>query len=342
MLAGFLGAALPPAGDPEAREPGGWRILETQALAAQESPPPPHTPQRGWLGISLELGSLEEPVIISVDPGAPAAAAGLRPGDILLSVDGKGPVEELRTLSTRLEAGRPVVLTVRRGGRVRTVTVVAAPHPRTARMIPGPRTENLFPLDSSVERLSRAMASLRMRIRIEGPRIRAEESSMTKEVLRHLAELDSALFLIRTDSTSGYRATRLHIEADSVTVVLPGRRTPFGRLLAPRSGPPASSLPSPLAPYVLGRNRVAGAHLRTLNPGLAAYFGVGSGVLVLDVLPRSPADEAGLAGGDVIMAASERPVATLEALRRAMAEPGDSITLRVVRRGRRLDLVMRK
>ena len=40
----------------------------------------------------------------------------------------------------------------------------------------------------------------------------------------------------------------------------------------------------PLAPYIVGRNVVAGAHFTTMKPLLADYFGVEGGLLVTEVM----------------------------------------------------------
>ena len=74
------------------------------------------------------------------------------------------------------------------------------------------------------------------------------------------------------------------------------------------------------------------------------------GVLVLGVAPGSPAEEAGLRParqrggglepGDAILALGDRPVESSSALRDALEAhaPGDEVTLRVARAGRRLEL----
>jgi regulator of sigma E protease len=67
-----------------------------------------------------------EPVIGRVEPGSAAAAAGLQPGDRLVSVDGK-PVRELNDFATvaREAAGKPVIVGVQRGGQEMQVTIAA-------------------------------------------------------------------------------------------------------------------------------------------------------------------------------------------------------------------------
>jgi carboxyl-terminal processing protease len=71
---------------------------------------------------------------------------------------------------------------------------------------------------------------------------------------------------------------------------------------------------------------------RTAGVGIR-YRATGDGVLILDVVPGSPAAEAGLAPGDLILAVGGRPVAGLplgEVRELMRGAPGDELSLRVV------------
>lgn len=82
-----------------------------------------------------------------------------------------------------------------------------------------------------------------------------------------------------------------------------------------------------------------GVHLDALNDQLGEYFGVkeGAGVLITEVATGSPAAEAGLRAGDVIVKAGDTEVASPDALHKAMAgtKPGDEMPLQVLRKGSR-------
>lgn len=80
---------------------------------------------RGWLGVEVEVqrrvgdeaGAL---LVASVDPGGPAAAAGLQPGDLIIALDDM-PVGSAREMAQRIAMLRPgaqVVLGVLRGDSV--------------------------------------------------------------------------------------------------------------------------------------------------------------------------------------------------------------------------------
>jgi serine protease Do len=80
-----------------------------------------------------------------------------------------------------------------------------------------------------------------------------------------------------------------------------------------------------------------GVSVQPLTPELAQTFGAAdrSGVLVADVVDGSPAHQAGLQTGDVILTFNGRPVTLATDLQRAvgLTEPGHTAKLRIVRDG---------
>jgi S1-C subfamily serine protease len=72
-----------------------------------------------------------------------------------------------------------------------------------------------------------------------------------------------------------------------------------------------------------------------LNPELSEFFGgLESGVLILRVLPQTPAAELGLRPGDVIVEAGGRAVSRVGELRSALQEAGQgAIEVKWVRKG---------
>ncbi|HEY5219243.1 MAG TPA: PDZ domain-containing protein [Gemmatimonadaceae bacterium] len=120
--------------------------------------------------------------------------------------------------------------------------------------------------------------------------------------------------------------------------------------------PVVAGMPSPAAaptravivtgtPVAPGRPRVAffgfdsdmspvdGATMKTLSPDLGRAVGVDKGVLVLDAPPGSPAADAGLKAGDVIVKAAGAAVASVGELRRTLERhAGESaVELQIVR-----------
>ena len=94
----------------------------------------------------------------------------------------------------------------------------------------------------------------------------------------------------------------------------------------------------PLAPYLTGLNRVAGAELRPIDPSLGSYFQTERGLLVIEVVDGSPAAEAGLLAGDVVLSVDGAQVESVDELRKRIAVSPDAWTLTVTRRGRTLEL----
>lgn len=92
-------------------------------------------------------------------------------------------------------------------------------------------------------------------------------------------------------------------------------------------------------PWVAGQNRVAGAELTAMNPELASYFQVEDGLLVTEVIEGTPAADAGLRPGDVVTGLDDRPIRTLDELRRGLHRTGNGgAALTLVRRGRQVQV----
>ena len=81
----------------------------------------------------------------------------------------------------------------------------------------------------------------------------------------------------------------------------------------------------------IGPSPMVGVNIQSIDPYYRGYGGTGStsGVLVTGVLPSSPADRAGLAGGDVIVSIDGRTLASPAALTNLLLRkaPGDTIRL---------------
>lgn len=83
-----------------------------------------------------------------------------------------------------------------------------------------------------------------------------------------------------------------------------------------------------------------GVYLQELTPELASRFGVGEGVLVGDVIPGSPAEEAGIVSGDVIVACDGEAVASPGRLtEKVSATPvGGTVLLKILRKGKEIPI----
>jgi serine protease Do len=85
-----------------------------------------------------------------------------------------------------------------------------------------------------------------------------------------------------------------------------------------------------------------GVTMQDINEDLADQFKLStrSGALVADVVPASPADKAGLKGGDVITQLDGKPVIDSRHLKLAVAnfKPGEKVSAQVLREGKKVDV----
>lgn len=312
----------------------------------------------GWIGISVEMqGAVERSGerssvvrIVEVRPGSPAARAGLRAGDVLVALNGRTPEEGFVRLVGGLRPGDPVEAVVERDGTRRDFRFEAGSRPSPAG---APSTYRvLVRADTLAERMYRAMDSLRLRIAAgEGSRAvvrlgrRPTDSAAEATGFWHLDGPTEVRELVRApELPGGWRAAEgghpfrlLFVEGDTLPPPAPAR-VPG---MAGGAADAAVTL-RPLAPYALGANRVAGAEIVELKPELAEYFAVERGVLVVDVPAGTPAARAGLQPGDVLTAVGAVAVGSLAEVRRALAQPRDSLALRVVRKGAPLRVMLRR
>jgi len=102
----------------------------------------PRHPAPGWLGLTLQdltdelslalgMGMTKGSIISVVDEPGPSAAAGLRPGDVLLAIDGVKPSDSRAYMRriVQLPVGQQVKLTIWRGGKAEDVVATIGEWP---------------------------------------------------------------------------------------------------------------------------------------------------------------------------------------------------------------------
>jgi membrane-associated protease RseP (regulator of RpoE activity) len=117
--------------------------------------------------------------------------------------------------------------------------------------------------------------------------------------------------LILEDAPLARRLESVHREA------LAAARTRIDSILHVRGERRAAPAPDAPAPSTY---RLAGAEFQTLTSELAEYFAVDTGVLVLRVIPETPADRLGLRGGDVVVEVGGQATSDVTTLRALIAE----------------------
>lgn len=297
--------------------------LLSAGAAAQTAPGGPAG--SGWIGFlagmqPVHAGGPRVVVVLAVAEESPAQRAGLAPGDTLLAVDGVPLTNErLRAVQAGLRAGDLLELSVRRRGAYGTISVRAAARPTPTAALPDP-----------------------VSIRIESAR-------------RVMLERSDPLPEIGPVPTVSYLRRRVYARMSDPGGPDPSLLNPmdvFGWLDGlgwPAPGWPAwtgsnqgSFVFRPMTPYIVGRDRVAGAWLTPPNLGPEEYSGRARGLRVVQVAPGTPAAEAGLKPRDVLIRVGTVDVDGLEALRRTVtaAAPDQPITVLVLRDGTRLRLTL--
>lgn len=320
--------------------------------------------RRGWLGFSYDRMPVErggktalELTVTSVVDDSPAERGGLRRDDVILRINGLNATEPLiASLGSSLTPGDSVTFYIRRAGREQDLRFVAAEPPRGFGRI-AVTPEMMF--DS---------AQKFMRIFIDSARVGTEPTYLRRlpggrldtTIVRRLPNGDSVVsrMFVWGDSMPGFHrdsATlrffkerelhmdsllrgRIRIEGDSVQFFGGGDRVfSFAR---PGMLPGEDIV---VRSFGFGRRAIAGAELQELNPELARYFRVESGVLVTNVPENTPARRAGLQAGDVITAVEGRAVTQVDDLRRAI-ETATSASVRVdyTRAGEKKTLQLKK
>jgi len=113
-------------------------------------------------------------------------------------------------------------------------------------------------------------------------------------------------------------------------------RTPVPAPPAPPAAPSVWTFDAPPPVAISGFSSiVAGAQLTTLTDDFKEVLGAYAGVLVQRVVAKSPAAQAGLRGGDVIVEAADRPVTNAWLLQRMLGDSDNhTLKLKVLRKGK--------
>lgn len=275
------------------RERASFRQLEARLDRGGSEP-------RGWFGVDVQtlgtstaqsdgrvLVSADYPRVVSVEPGSPAARAGLAAGDRLISIRGtdlRGQALDLRSV---LRPGTRVPVRLERDGVRRDVTVAITVRPSS--FSPGTR----------------------VRLFAVSPDARVDDGGGYAVV--------ASGAMPRPDAMQSLTTTRVWRSE----VAAPNPITYLFR-----------ASPSVLA--------VAGAELMRVTGALRASLGVGGGVYVISVAPRTPAEWAGVREGDVIQRADGMAVEAPVDFFRVMQEQTDGLVkLDLVRARRPLSVELR-
>jgi len=109
-----------------------YAVISDSSSSNKRTPEPVvATAGQAWLGIRLANAGVRGALVSSVAPGSPAAAAGIRPGDLITQLDTEPIVAPAVFVSaiSGLQPGDKVDIQLQRGASQFSTQVVLASHP---------------------------------------------------------------------------------------------------------------------------------------------------------------------------------------------------------------------
>ena len=300
----------------------------------------------GWIGISVNV--LRSPdgdeagrvaLITAVDPRGPAAKAGVEAGKRIFALNGIEQIETYADLRSRLllAVGDTVWLVVGDDRNRREFRLVAEQRPQTY------MGEQALPAGESIDSLADAVyAMVVSAIRPFSVRDTSTTGRATDVVDNFLESMTTALASL-SPSVSEFDSLRMLMASSSELLTSMVSPLTLSTTLTVTEADSEGVAFGPLTPYVLGRDRVAGAELSGIGPGLGSYFDVKYGVLVLAAPRGTPAWRVGLRVGDVITAVGDLPIRSVPALRLLLRRRAwEPTTFTVVRAGKTIEVTLSK
>lgn len=289
-------------------------VLQSHLLAMCSARPGPD----GWLGVNLKeevnvsaspttasYAFRRYPIIVSVEPDSPADKAGLVSGDEIVMLGEHDMVSGAVDIAALLRPGSRLPVRYRRDGAIKSITVLVEPRPES--------------FVSACPWIDVTM----------GPPVMAMQPKM--RIFRTKPNGFGYVFV-----DSGVPVTAMPRTQTRGDLVAPG-----ARVAAARELPPTPYAPVRIAGAIGGNELIAGAVLIPLTPDAREGLGIQEGVLVIDVLRGSPAREAGLRAGDVILAVKGRKVTSIPQLRLTLDAMRDGTwELKVTRRNQKPRIVL--
>jgi hypothetical protein len=273
---------------------------------------------QGYIGVDIQIKTQEEentgkmtlvseyPLVTRVEPGSPAARAGIAANDTIISINrqdarGRGFDPFVR------EPGERVVIGIGRADGRRDVTLTTAPKPPTfgGACLQYRNLVFMSPTGQSV-------------VTMRSPSATGSGGAMSGTV--------------RSRSVTGATGGGGRADGQQVRVQLGPDSAMQGATFI-FTTPPGAIATGLFVPRGATGAIVAGAEVALVNGGLKTVFAVDHGALVVAVAPRSPADQAGILSGDVIVSAQGTAVTAIPVIQRAIQSAGErrSVTLEIVR-----------
>ena len=296
------------------RTVGELDMMQSHLLAMCATQPRPD----GWLGVNLKedvtvstsptsasYGFRRYPIIVSVEPDSPADKAGVLSGDEIVTLGEHDMVSGTVDIASLLKPGTRLPVRIRRDGVIKSISVLVEPRP---------------------EGFISACPWIDLTL---GPPVLAMQPKV--RIFRTKPNGFGYVF-----ADSGVPVTALPRNPTRVEV-----RAPGARVAGTPELPPTPYAPVRIAGAIGGNALIGGAVLIPLTADAREGLGIDDGILVIDVLRGSPALEAGLRAGDVIVAVKARKVSSIPQLIQILDSMDDGpLELRVTRRNQKPRIVL--
>jgi C-terminal processing protease CtpA/Prc len=326
----------------------------------------PKRKARGYMGVKLmelsdddkkDLGVKNGLKVAEVVEGGPAAKAGLQADDVITAVDGRA-IDSMQELAPVLAAAGPgtsVKIDAVRDGKKRTVTVVLAPHPADLQPSEPPKEQGKGE-DDLRERVKKFLEKKdapkdESKPKAKKPAPKGDDDSMdellafdeeTFDQFREMFEkfgVDPEQFFEK-GKDGKYRLNdqmkEMFKNFNFKNLVPKGLEPEEEPLPAPKKTEPRKTEPKKTEPRAT--RPWLGLQPEDLPDELRAQLDLaeGEGLLVAQVMPGSPAEQAGLKKNDILTKIDGKAVKGEEALAAFMsgAKPGQEATLTVLRKSK--------
>jgi serine protease Do len=325
-----------------------WYESTTQAAKPEPKPAPPLAGGSSLdaLGLSAEEMKVQNYFALKVtalERGSPAQKAGLEPGDMIVGIDGK-PLAGAETLADRVRQGGSfeiMVVDINTGKVARVpITIGAAESPASTPSTSGPAPRPSAPSATPGSGSSSRSLGVSAEPVSLGPRTALKVSRVTPDSPGAKAGLEPGDVIVAANGApiTGVEQLAAALRKSGPTLELTVRDTRTGKDVAVSVALGGSDVVPPMPSPAPAHVPAPPVNRGGADGGLGAvtelvFLDTEAAVKVTEVRPGSPAAQAGIEPGDVIVEADGMPVLHPNDLLEATRNAGVTMTLGVLSKG---------